>query len=1538
MCQAAGLTVCTADGSTIECDAAAGLPSDELCDGLDNDCDGELDEEFPGLGDACDEGVGACQAAGQRVCAADGLGSECDAEPGEPDAEACDGVDNDCDGDVDEDFADLGGACSEGIGQCAAAGELVCSADGSDVECDAEPGAPGAERCDGLDNDCDGDVDEDFGDLGAECTSGAGACTAAGHMICAADGLGTTCDAAVGPEQPEVCDGVDNDCDGDVDEGFVLGDACTVGVGECVAAGVTACAADGAGTTCDATAGPPAAEACDGLDNDCDGDVDEDFLLGAACTSGQGACAADGVTVCSADGVGTACSAAEGVPGAELCDGVDNDCDGDVDEDFPGLGAACTAGEGTCAADGVLVCSADGTTATCDAPVGEPADELCDGLDNDCDGALDEDFVELGQPCFVGLGACRSEGVTVCAADATATECDADAGTPGDEICDDIDNDCDGSIDEGCDDDGWPWPNELSLAEAYNRTYGTDYDTQSYSGLEQLVDEHSLPMQATWDISVLSQCQVLVFDTSATHHLYLRLHTGGGDEMVELYDPGPWTPDSRGWLPDHGSLEVDLGLLIEGAGYDPMTPFSFGLGNNISLGDTNTYLLEGLTDGEFMFGYNDGGLVAGDADANEPAMLCFAPPAFESCNGVDDDGDGAVDEGFAGLGDACSAGVGACAAAGTMVCSADGQSVECSAVALPPTPELCDGQDNDCDGDIDEDFAAALGQPCAAGVGECLAQGTVQCAADGAGTVCDATPGDPQPEACDGLDNDCDGEVDETCYCPAAPVFTGGEDNTTANGAPATHTWDTHPRWTAHIDGATWLWDEFLVSDPHNDVTVVFERRFELPAGARNVRGTLTIAADNSYSCTLNGDGPFASAIETNYFMEDMGLYDLTPSLQEGVNLLVCAVTNWAQPGGNAYTNPAGLLYRLDIELDNYESVEVCDGLDNDCDGLVDEDLGVLSCGTGACEHTVDACVGGVPQVCDPLAGAEPELCDGLDNDCDGDIDEDLGQVTCGLGACEHSVDACAGGQPTVCDPLEGAAPELRDGLDNDCDGEIDEDFQAPFCADLDQPVTYVDAPPAAACGGLVLQPGQLLLLDSACAPLAGVRAFLLDEEGRRLLRVDTDVAGVADFTAYAGARVPDRFQVYHQRGVAETAAGSFTTGASVQTQRQQLTLLGYECTPLPNVRVVLFDGEDRWCGASNTDEQGVAGFELLPGVQRRLQVRYRGGQWTSALNAASVHTVLGTEGFAVEVQDNTGAAFPGVRAVLTDEASRWRGRVDTGADGVATIDVLPQVPYRFQLRLAGGTLDTEVSITHELQQVQTRELALLLRDSTGAPIDNAGARLIDAAGARRGWARTDADGLAGFQVLPGLTYGVQVAYRGAEFDEGPVEMLSDTLLDVTTLPFELLVLDPNGAPRAGVGVRLLRADGSGAGWARTGDDGLAHFEVLPEAELQLEARYRGGSSASALTVVTQPTTLSLQLVTLTGRFQAAGAPLYRLAVDLLQADSDQRAQRLRTNVDGEVVFELLPGSAQGLSATWGAQTWLSGPTVGPAVLEHTFQ
>jgi hypothetical protein len=101
-------------------------------------------------------------------------------------------------------------------------------------------------------------------------------------------------------------------------------------------------------------------------------------------------------------------------------------------------------------------------------------------------------------------------------------------------------------------------------------------------------------------------------------------------------------------------------------------------------------------------------------------------------------------------------------------------------------------------------------------------------------------------------------------------------------------------------------------------------------------------------------------------------------------------------------------------------------------------DLGQTTCGVGECEVTVDNCVGGVPQTCTPGTPSS-EVCDGLDNNCNGTADDGLGQTTCGLGPCEHTVDNCVGGVPQVCDPFQGASVETCNGVDDNCDDTIDE-------------------------------------------------------------------------------------------------------------------------------------------------------------------------------------------------------------------------------------------------------------------------------------------------------------------------------------------------------------------------------------------------------------------------------------------------------------------------------------------------------------------
>jgi hypothetical protein len=335
---------------------AACTPTTEICDQLDNDCNGQVDDVAGGCdcangqeqlcysGPAGTEDVGVC-VGGFQTCDG-GTWGPCVGEV-LPSAEACNLLDDDCNGVTDE----LGQETC-GVGAC----QVTVSLCDGGVPGACVPGAPSAEVCDGVDNDCNGSVDEADPELGLACSTGdLGACGPGtwscqqGALVCVPDGAPT----------PELCNGLDDNCEGNVDEGNPEGGAaCDTGAFGVCQAGIITCS--NGGLSCEASE-LPSPELCNGLDDDCDGAVDQgDPEGGGACDTGQLGVCQPGTLTCSG---GALLCAPDQTVSPEVCNGLDDNCDGQVDEGNPGGGGACgCGGAGTLACQGGQLACVGGPT------------------------------------------------------------------------------------------------------------------------------------------------------------------------------------------------------------------------------------------------------------------------------------------------------------------------------------------------------------------------------------------------------------------------------------------------------------------------------------------------------------------------------------------------------------------------------------------------------------------------------------------------------------------------------------------------------------------------------------------------------------------------------------------------------------------------------------------------------------------------------------------------------------------------------------------------------------------------------------------------------------------------------------------------------------------------------------------------------------------------------------------------------------------------------------------------------------------------
>ncbi|MBK9556369.1 MAG: T9SS type A sorting domain-containing protein [Bacteroidetes bacterium] len=641
----------------------------------------------------------------------------------------------------------------------------------SDVDCNDADAAinPGAsESCNGIDDNCDGNIDEGvqttyYADMDGDTYGDAGNTTMACSMPEGYVADATDCndaDAAVNPAATEVCNGIDDNCDGNNDEGLTFTTYYADADGDTYGdAGSTVSTCDGApegyvsdATDCndaDAAVNPGATEICNGIDDNCDGNIDEGVQNTYYADM-------DGDTYGDASSTTMACSAPEGYvsdatdcndadgavnPGAtEVCNGIDDNCDGNTDEGVQNTYYA--------DADGDTYGDAGSTTMACSAPEGYVSDatdcndadgavnpgatEVCNGIDDNCDGNTDEGventyYADADGDTYGDVGsttmACSApEGYV-----ANATDCnDADgAVNPGaTEVCNGIDDNCDGNTDEGV--------QNTYYADADGDTYGdAGSTTMACSAPEGYVSDATDCNDADGAVNpgATEVCNGIDDNCDGNIDEGLTFTTYYADADGDTYGDAASTVTTcdgapEGYVSDATDCNDADGAVNPGA-TEVCNGIDDNCDGNIDEGVQTTYYAD--ADGDT---YGDAGsttmacsapegYVADATDCND-ADGAVNPGATEVCNGIDDNCDGNTDEGVLTTfyadadgdthGDA-AASVEACSAPEGYVASNDDCN-DASSTVYPGAPEICNnGIDEDCDGGIDVISTIAAGGP-----------------------------------------------------------------------------------------------------------------------------------------------------------------------------------------------------------------------------------------------------------------------------------------------------------------------------------------------------------------------------------------------------------------------------------------------------------------------------------------------------------------------------------------------------------------------------------------------------------------------------------------------------------------------------------------------------------------------------------------------------------------------------------------------------------------------------------------------------------
>ncbi|MBX7107749.1 MAG: sulfatase-like hydrolase/transferase [Chitinophagales bacterium] len=808
---ASGVDLCSNPGTgfainNLDCnDASASInPSaTETCNSTDDDCDGTaddglvfttyyVDQDNDSFGDLNDAGTSLCNNPGSGFTVVNTDCNDGNASINPAASESCNGIDDNCNGSIDDGlvfttyFADLdndsfGDLNDIGTSLCSnpGIGFAVANTDCNDSNASINPSV--IESCNGFDDNCNGaaddglvfttyyaDFDNDtFGDLND-----------AGTSLCNNPGIGfavvnTDCNdgnASINPTAIESCNGIDDNCNGTADDGLVFvtyyPDQDSDGYGDFFLPGISLCNNPGAGfannnTDCydiNASIHPNAAEICNSIDDNCNGAADDGLVFTTYYADLDNDTFGDlndaGISLCSNPGSGfsvvnTDCNdgnAAINPVVTESCNGIDDNCNGSADDglvfttyyadlDFDGFGDLNDAGTSLCNNPGIGFAVANTDCDDGNASINPTAIESCNGIDDNCNGSTDDGlvfttyFADLDNDTFgdlndAGTSLCSNPGIGFVEVNTDCNDGNALINPTAIESCNGIDDNCNGSADDGL----------------VFTTYYADLDNDSFGDLND---------------AGTSLC-------SNPGSGFAVVNTDCDDGNASI---NPTAIESCNGIDDNCNGTADDGLVL--------TTYFVDLDND-TFGDLNDI-------GTSLCSNPGSGFAVDNTDCND-GNAAINPAATESCNGIDDNCNGSTDDGLVfttyyadldndSFGDLNDAGTSLCSNPGSGFAVVNTDCDDGNASINPAVIESCNGIDDNCNGSTDDGlvFTTYYADLDNDTFGDLNDAGTSLCSNPGIGfavvnTDCDDGNASINPaviESCNGIDDNCSGTADD---------------------------------------------------------------------------------------------------------------------------------------------------------------------------------------------------------------------------------------------------------------------------------------------------------------------------------------------------------------------------------------------------------------------------------------------------------------------------------------------------------------------------------------------------------------------------------------------------------------------------------------------------------------------------------------------------------------------------------------------------------------------------------------------------------